>query len=225
MITASQERIYNAVVFLGEQSHDGAATVNRNTDGSGLSYGGIQATQRSGTLGKLLARARRSFPGPFEVAFGPDWSALLAITGRASVEPVGGALLWNEPWVSRFRAAGRTAWMASTQLGFAFSVDAGFWPAVQVVAKKLALRTERSHALVMDRAVNGGPGRAQRAADAALLHPGFDTLDEAGRLGIWGHYALEYVAGTRYESSMQERWVRVIGSPDLTDEPISEVLS
>lgn len=219
-ISPAQEAIYRAVVELGEQSHEGAAQINANRDGQGLSYGGIQSTQKSGTLGKLLGRARTSFPGPFEQAFGPAWAELLDVTGAASLAPVAGAVLWQSPWTERFAAAGRTLWMKGVQVNHAFSKDAGFWPATVDACRQLRLTTVRSHAMVMDRTVNGGTGRTRGALAKTLAYDGLWTLDENGRLGIFAHFALGDVEGGRFEDAMRDRWLRVYGAPYLTDDPL-----
>lgn len=221
-----EDGIYRAVTQLGEQSRYGDATLALNPDGAGLSAGGSQYTQASGNLGKVLRRAYNAFPAEFAATFGPSYRELLKVTEAASLAPVGGVELWREPWVSRFKAAGKTAWFSAACRGHFFSTAAGFWPATKTVSGQLKATTERSLCIITDRAVNGGPGRAVRAASSALAHPGFSTLDEAGRVSIWGYYALAYVRGGKYESTMQERWVRVIGAGWLRDEPVdlSEVV-
>ena len=73
----------------------------------GLSFGIIQWAQKPGSLGVLLAEMQRTNPARFATTFGPDWPALLQTTAAGSLAPVGGQVLWREPWVSRFQAAGR----------------------------------------------------------------------------------------------------------------------
>ena len=217
-LTDAQARIYRVIVEVGEQSHDGDATLALNPDGQGLSVGGIQFTQASGNLGKLLARANSSFPLDFARAF-PDVRELLRVTGVPSLAPVAGAVLWSEPWVSRFRAAGRTPWFQAVCRTYAFSTDAGFWPATREVADLLGLRLERSWGVVMDRCVNGGPGRATRAAKAtaAWLATASEPPPEAVVVGAFLGRALEYVKGGRYEKTITERTWRVYESPLLSD--------
>lgn len=220
-LTQSQERILTSVVELGEQSHEGNATLALNPDGQGLSFGGVQATQKSGNLGLVLERASRSFPLEFAATFAPHTDELLRVTKAASLEPVGGQVLWGPTWAARFKAAGRTTWMSATLKNFAFSDAAGFWPAVEYVAEKLDLTTERSYAVVMDRAVNGGPGRARRAADKALAQIGSADFDEPGRIGVFVGHALEYVKGGKYEKAITERVWRVYADLRLRDAPLS----
>jgi len=221
-ISDIQDPLYRTIVSLGEQSHDGDATLSLNREGNvGLSAAGLQFTQSSGNLGAVLARAASAFPTQFAAAFGPSWRELLSVTASGSLAPVGGVQLWREPWVSRFKAVGRTTWWSSACRGYAFSNKAGFWPAALYVAKALNLTTERSLCIVMDRAVNGGPGRARSSADKAAAYPDVWTLDEAGRVGVFGSFALAYVKGGRYEDTMQERWTRVYGAPILRDEAVN----
>lgn len=215
-----EEGLYKAVTQLGEQSRYGDATLALNPDGAGLSAGGSQYTQASGNLGKVLRRAYNAFPNEFIATFGSSYKTLLQVTADASLAPVGGVELWREPWVSRFKAAGKTAWFSAACRGHFFSDAAGFWPATKTVASQIGATTERHLCIIMDRSVNGGPGRARGAATSALAHKGFSGLDESGRVGIWGYYALAYVRGGKYESTMQERWVRVIGAEWLRDEPV-----
>ena len=221
-----EDGLYQAVTQLGEQSRNGDSTLALNPDGAGLSAGGSQFTQASGNLGKVLRRAFNAFPSEFASTFGPSYKDLLRVTGEASLAPVGGVELWREPWVSRFKTAGKTAWFSAACRGHFFSDAAGFWPATKTVAQKIGATTERSLCIILDRSVNGGPSRATKAAASAVAHQGFGSLDESGRLGIWGYYALAYVRGGKYESTMQERWVRVIGASWLRDEPVdlSEVI-
>ena len=84
----------------------------------GLSYGIVQFTQDSGSLGRLLtmmrdrdgersgrysARMRTSSCGHH----GGRAAGLRSEGGRsARTQPVGGADLWEQPWIDRFRAAG-----------------------------------------------------------------------------------------------------------------------
>ena len=84
----------------------------------GLSFGPGQVTQDSGELGELLTLMQAADPATFEQVFGPDAAQLVDITTRtgppsgdspegrsARVQPVAGNDLWEEPWITRFRAA------------------------------------------------------------------------------------------------------------------------
>jgi hypothetical protein len=92
-----------------EGKHD---SLNLNLDGAGLSFSIIQWAQIVGNLGKLLTAMQQADPATFAATFGPRWQELLAVTNAATrsarMQPVGGAVLWKEPWVGRFLQAGRT---------------------------------------------------------------------------------------------------------------------
>lgn len=221
-LTKSQDRIYTTIVELGEQSHDGDSTVSLNPEGKvGLSWGGVQVTQSSGNLGLVLARANRSFPLEFAAMFAPHHEELLRVTAAASLAPVGGQVLWSQWWAAKFRAAGKTSWASATLKNFTFGDTAGFWPATVEICEQLGVSTERSHALVMDRCINGGPNRARKAATRAVQHDGFFGLDEPGRIGVFVLYALEYVRGGKYEKAITDRTWRVYGDKRLRDESLS----
>ena len=86
---------------------------------TGLSYGIAEFNQDTGTLGQLLRLMQEREGETFVAVFGDASAALVATTtapgpsgehvegGRGPrVQPVAGADLWEEPWLSRFRAAG-----------------------------------------------------------------------------------------------------------------------
>lgn len=145
-------------------------SLNRNTDGSGLSYGILQWTQRSGSLGRVLEVMHRFDPVLFAARFGPNWQGLLALTATPSLNPLDGALLWDEPWASRFVAAGHDVVFQAAQ-----RYEASQGPSLQAakrIATSLGVATERALALYFDRAVqqghNGAPAiAAQLATDYA----------------------------------------------------------
>lgn len=98
----------------------------------GISFGAWQFTQDAGSLGKVLARFHQKDRDAFNQIFGGERLAtqLLAMTNRSGdrppahpggarsprVQPLGGADLWQEPWVARFREAGRHPKMREAQL-------------------------------------------------------------------------------------------------------------
>ena len=89
-------------------AHEGSYdSLNLNSDGAGLSFGILQWAQKPGTLGGLLTAMYQADPDRFVATFGPAWSELLQATTAGSLAPVGGVVLWKEPWIGRFRAAGR----------------------------------------------------------------------------------------------------------------------
>jgi hypothetical protein len=138
----------------------------------GLSYGFIQFTQDSGKLGQLLRLMQSRDQDAFSEAFGPDASQLIAVTtspgppsrkspeGRSPrVQPVAGADIWQEPWVSRFRAAGRNTSFQAAQRELAAT---GYLDPMLEFAGWLGLDTERALTLVADRSVQMGVGGAKR---------------------------------------------------------------
>jgi hypothetical protein len=144
----------------------------------GLSYGVIQFTQESGNLGRLLTMMRDRDAAMFAQTFGDQADELIRVTtadgppssesadGRsARTQPVGGADLWEEPWLSRFRQAGEvTAFQAAqNELAATAFVDPmlGF-------AGDLGLDTDRALTVAVDRAVQMGVNGARHWIAAAV---------------------------------------------------------
>ena len=140
-----------------------ADSLNRNLDGAGLSFGILQWNQKSGSLGVLLRAMQQADPQAFVRIFGPSWTTLLAATLRGGLELVDGVQLWEEPWASRFAAAGRHPPFVAAQWDHAERGE-HFQGALDV-ARILGLRTERAMALFFDRAVQQGPGAARQIAE------------------------------------------------------------
>jgi hypothetical protein len=138
----------------------------------GLSFGLIQFTQDSGNLGRLLTLMRQRDAAEFDRIFGPKADDLLAVTNAAGppsaevkggrsarVQPVDGADLWQEPWLSRFRQAGKHRPFQAAQNELAATL---FLDPMLRFASWLGLDTERALSVVVDRAVQMGTGGAQR---------------------------------------------------------------
>ncbi len=137
----------------------------------GLSYGIVQFTQDSGTLGKLLEEMRRREPSTFADVFGPMSDALVDLTTRKGatsqrtpprgvrVHPLDGADLWEDQWVSRFRDAAEHEPFQSAQLLMAARLYLD--PMVQF-ASWLGLNTDRALGMVFDRSVQMGRGGSRR---------------------------------------------------------------
>lgn len=143
--------------------HEGGLdAVNLNRDGAGLSFGMLQWAQKPGSLGELLHAMYKAEPQVFMATFGPASADLLRITGAGSLAAVDGAVLWAEPWVSRFRAAGREPRLQAVQLRQA--KEGPYFQAALASARELGFVTERSVALMMDTAVQQGPGFAKTLA-------------------------------------------------------------
>jgi hypothetical protein len=137
----------------------------------GLSWGLIQFTQRSGSLGRVLRAAKRreealtDLPAEhrFAALFGPDWEELLRITNAseadARVAPVGGATLWEPAWTARFRAAGAVPYITYAQNEVAITQ---YVDPVLPVAGWLGFNTPRSLAMLVDRCIHMGVGGGLR---------------------------------------------------------------
>lgn len=145
----------------------------------GLSYGIVQFTQDSGSLGRLLALMRERDATKFLEVFGPRSEDLVRITNQAGpssrrtsggrsvrVQPVDGADLWTQRWTTRFREAARTDLFgagrqlfngAQNELASSLYLDP-----ILPFAKSLGLTTERGLAMVLDRSVQMGPAGARR---------------------------------------------------------------
>ena len=136
---------------------------NRNTDGQGLSYGLIQWTQKSGSLGKLLGQMNAADPAAFKATFGPD-AGLLLKTTSSPTEAVRMSLpLWSEPWTSRFTAAGH---VRAFQLAQAEAAKTGAsWNAALDISEIFGVWTERSLVLFFDRANHHGGHGARKLAN------------------------------------------------------------
>jgi hypothetical protein len=138
----------------------------------GLSYGFIQFTQDSGKLGELLKMMRDRDPDEFARVFGPDSDQLIGVTtasgpssaksegGRsARVQPVAGADLWQEPWLSRFRTAAANPRFQAAQRELAARA---YLDPVLPFARWLGLDTERALTMVADRSIQMGLHGARR---------------------------------------------------------------
>jgi hypothetical protein len=152
------------VITLVSATEGQADSLNRNLDGAGLSYGILQWNQRSGSLGVLLSAMAEADPSAFAHLFGPSWASLLEATRRGGLAAVDGVPLWEEPWASRFVAAGRYAPFVALQWRLAERGE-HFRGALDV-ARILGIATERAVALFFDRSVQQGPGAARQMAEA-----------------------------------------------------------
>jgi hypothetical protein len=165
------------VVSRVSASEGRADSLNRNLDGNGLSFGIIQWTQKSGSLHLLLASMHATDAAEFGRVFGPHTAELLETTRRRSLAPVGGAVLWEEPWVARFQAAGRHPTFVAVQ--WAVAVRGEHFQGALDVARILNIRTERALTLFFDRSVHQGPTAARAAAErirARLAASGSPTV-------------------------------------------------
>ena len=143
--------------------HEGTFdSMSLNRSGAGMEFGIIQWSQRPGQLGVLLTAMAQTDPERFVATFGPPSRELLAATRAASMAPVAGAVLWREPWVSRFRAAGRDPVWQRVQLELARRGE--HMRGAIVAWRVLGVAEERALALCFDTSVQQGPAFAVRLA-------------------------------------------------------------
>jgi len=175
----------------------------------GLSYGFVQFSQDSGMLGTLLEMMRLRDPAKFREIFGPQSEELVHVTtqhgpsGRTAaggrsvrVQPVGGIDLWNEPWISRFRAAAAHPPFQAAQNELA--VRAYLDPMLGFAAG-FAMNSERSLAMVVDRAIQQGPGGARRWLTGAIgpIRTDAQRQQALGALGVAGVREFQQASGLR----------------------------
>lgn len=216
-------------VLAAVSAHEGGyGSCNPNTDGAGLSYGILQWTQASGNLGRLLAAMAQADPAQLAQSFGPAARELLAVTqadtSAARLGPVGGVLLWREPWLGRFRAAGQVPVFQQVQDRLALQGE--HMQAALAVAQQLGVPTERALALFFDTAVQQGPHGARRVAErvvAALQAQGAHAVEYGALLSA---YAAQAAAPFRRQSppsssrytwkpAADGTWHAWVGSVDL----------
>jgi hypothetical protein len=144
----------------------------------GLSYGIIQFTQDSGNLGRLVSLMRDRDDAMFRQTLGENADELIRVTnatgppasespdGRsARTQPVGGADLWEEPWISRFRQAGQVIAFQSAQNELAAT---SFVDPMIGFAGDLGLDTDRALTMAVDRAIQMGVAGARQWICAAV---------------------------------------------------------
>jgi len=181
----------------------------------GLSWGVIQFTQDGGTLGKVLQKAFDKDPETFKSTFGDNAEKMLKVvtakgqsglrSGKlrsSRVQKVGGADLWQAPWLSMFKAAGKLElfqwaqrWVASTSY---------MSPAFKH-AKAVHLNSERALAVLFDRTVQLGSGgmrsllaRAGVGSDEPLnakeIREHMEKLDKYTEKYKWHHRVVKLMS-------------------------------
>jgi hypothetical protein len=140
--------------------------VNANTDSAGLSYGIAQWAQRPGMLGALLKKMQAADPEAFRQIFGMPWEQLLSVTNNKieaeRMKPVGGVLLWQEPWLSRFRLAGKHGPFIEAQ--WRMAEEGPHMRGAEKIARILQTKTPRALVLFFDRTNQQGAGNPLSAA-------------------------------------------------------------
>ena len=133
----------------------------------GLTFGIVAFRQDDGDVGELAVLMQHRDPARFGDIFGADAAELLDVTNRPGplgrdvpggrsvrVQPVAGADLWTEPWLSRFRAAGDHPPFRGAQIELASGL---YLDPVLRFAADLGLATHRGLAIVFDRSAHRGP--------------------------------------------------------------------
>ena len=133
----------------------------------GLRWGFIQFTQDGGNLGLLLKRMREKHQDLFDEVFGSNAAELVRVTnlkgkkvpspdGRRSprVQPIGGVDLWEEPWVSRFIAAGKHEEFQEVQMERAVALY--FDKMVTKTAIPYNFKSQKALTILVDRSVQLG---------------------------------------------------------------------
>ena len=199
------------------RAHEGTYdSLNLNTDNAGLSVGVRQWAQRPGGLGRLLSAWGKADPEAMVRLLGPSApDLLLVVTAELDADrmkPVDGAVLWAEPWVSRFRAAGADPSFRRVQDEQALAGDE-MRDAIEI-RDVLGLRTERGFAVALDRAVQQGPS-AKRWAQQAVRAAGdaWPSYDERARLDAFIVACVERFRRRSPPTSNLDRWREV--SPGL----------
>lgn len=162
-----------ATLLRKTSEHEGRYwSVQRNNDGQGVSYGIIQWTQLAGGLFKVLTRMQQADPAAFARIFGPSWRSMMTLVQAKSLGPVDGAVLWAEPWLSRFVAAGRHLPFQNAQDREAATSE--YMQAAVTIAGLLGVQSERAMTMYYNRTVHQGaagatgPARAMAAWYAAV---------------------------------------------------------
>lgn len=152
-----------ATLLRKTSEHEGRYwSVQRNNDGQGVSYGIIQWTQLAGGLYKVLSRMQQADPAAFARIFGPTWQSMMATVQAKSLAPVDGAVLWAEPWLSRFIAAGNHLPFQNAQDKEAATSE--YMQAAVEIAGILGVSSERAMTMYYNRTVHQGPGGAKGPA-------------------------------------------------------------
>lgn len=179
-------------------------SVQRNLDGNGVSYGILQWTQKSGSLGRLLKAMALADPVAFARSFGPAAPQLLAVTTRASLEPVDGTVLWDEPWASRFTSAGR--WPAFQQVQTRVASESEYMAGAIEIARVLAVSSERAMTMYYNRTVHQGTtGALKPAKRLAAWYAEDPTRRPAAPKDVLAQYAWTCASKFRRTSPPERR--------------------
>lgn len=203
------QRIARNTVQLESRSDPGA--INPSSDGAGVSLGLLQWSQKGGGLHELLTRWYRDAPDALGAALGPRWFDVLDVARRAALDPVDGAPLWQEPWLSRWRVALADPRLVALQRQLV--IDGSHMRAAVRAAQAMGLTTHRGWSIVFDRTVQQGAGRVQRAAKTV------------GRTGTEGERLQRFIdilapqAG-RWANDVRRRTAAILATPSPGVDPV-----
>ncbi len=173
----------------------------------GVSWGIVQFTQRSGSLGKVLRACERRNPQGFASTFGPHAAELLRVTNATGEEervaPVGpDGVLWGAAWKARFDAAAAVPEFQAAQNEIAITEYMD--PNLQFCAW-LGLDTDRALAMVYDRCIHMGNGGG-RSFVARHAGPISTEQDREAALRALGHADLRAFQRSVNGLSADGRW-------------------
>jgi hypothetical protein len=175
---------YSAVNPDSEYEEPGHAAYQRLHHG--LHWGLAQFTQRSGALGRVLLACQRRDAEQLRAIFGPATDELVRVTTAATPEerlqPVDGTLLWQEPWLERFRKAGAVTAFRAAQNEVAIE---GYLDRNLPFAASLGFNTDRALGMLFDRVVNMG-SRAGRRWVVNAVSPIVTAADRQAALDALG---------------------------------------
>lgn len=191
---------------------DPYASMNKNSDGAGLSFGLINWAQKVGGLHELLHVMWVLAPRRFVAAFGPAYYTMLMAVAKKSLDPVDGALLWHEPWLSRFAAAAADPELRKAQ-DYALKYGSYMTRAIKL-AVRADMTSERSLALIFDRSVQQGSGRASGVIDQIADWNASERQKQKRFRDL-----IVPMAG-KWQESAGQRADAILYSPDLSDEDV-----
>ena len=141
--------------------HEGNPSSVQTQDNAILSYGIIQWTLKSGNLYNVLTYMQRANPALFAQIF-VNPTGLLEAAKAKSAGPVGDAYLNQEPWLSRFRAAGKQPDFIAAQ--WTAAAEGAEARAAAAISKMLGIASERAMVYYFDRAIHQGAHGATSTA-------------------------------------------------------------
>ena len=188
-------------------------SLNRNTDGAGLSFGFIQFAQKPGSLGGALQQMHDKNPEKFRNIFGPESDRLLSTTQSKDEATRMSMPLWQEPWASRFQQAGADPEFQGVQRDRARKQ---YFEPMMRSANYYGIKSERGLSMLYDTAVQQGVGGLERVMrEAAAQRPA--GASEKEFLGIVANTAANNAG--RWHDAVLRRRTGILNDPGLSDGP------